>query len=63
MTAPPLTKDISSERMKSVTDENNIREIVPELPCHTQCVERYVKLVTNASASLVLSATIREMGA
>uniref|UniRef100_A0A8D9A187 Uncharacterized protein n=2 Tax=Cacopsylla melanoneura TaxID=428564 RepID=A0A8D9A187_9HEMI len=37
VTEPPLTKDISSERLKSVIDENNIREIVPELPCHTQC--------------------------
>lgn len=37
MTEPPLTKDISDEELRNVVENNNIKNIVPELPCHTQC--------------------------
>lgn len=53
LTEPPLTKDMTAETLQTVVEENNMKVIVPELPCHTQCVERYVKLVTNASSKVV----------
>lgn len=53
MTEPPLTKDISDEELRNVVENNNIKNMVPELPCNTQCVERYIKLVKNASSTVV----------
>ena len=53
---PPLVHDISSAVI-----ENNIKlrilpkKLFPILPCHTQAVERSVKLVTEASGCLVNS--------
>lgn len=52
VTEPPLTRDIPNETLKEmiliVSNEINILQY----PCHTQAVERCVKLVTEASASV-----------
>lgn len=49
---PPITKKIGLkdlEEMISTNEKNNF----PSFPCHTQAVERHVKLVTEASLAVV----------
>ena len=43
---PPLTCSYSTSEIKSFLDTPMV---VPRWPCHTQCVERVVKMVTEAS--------------
>ena len=47
---PPMLRDLSEDDIKSLinSDTKTIREI-QKFPCHTQAVERCVKLVTEAS--------------
>lgn len=47
---PPILRDLSEDDIKSLINSDNT--IIPEIqkfPCHTQAVERCVKLVTEAS--------------
>lgn len=53
MTEPPLTKHLANECLRKVVEDNKIKDLVPDEPCHTQCLERYIKLVTNASLSAI----------
>ena len=46
---PPLTIDLSSDEIRSFIDEPLK---VPAFPCHTQSVERAIKLVTEAAGSV-----------
>ncbi|ESO12755.1 hypothetical protein HELRODRAFT_159338 [Helobdella robusta] len=52
ITEPPLTKDITTEALEQMIMDipNNIEFL--KLPCHTQAVERMIKLVTEASLSV-----------
>lgn len=51
VTEPPLTKNISDEDLKLLVATGDIPVAdFPKFPCHTQAVERCVKLVTEASA-------------
>ncbi|GBL85112.1 hypothetical protein AVEN_221331-1 [Araneus ventricosus] len=47
---PPMLRDLSEDDIKSLinSDTTPIREI-QKFPCHTQAVERWIKLVTEAS--------------
>ncbi|GBL94841.1 hypothetical protein AVEN_197523-1 [Araneus ventricosus] len=47
---PPILQDLSEDDIKSLinSDTTPIREI-QKFPCHTQAVERWIKLVTEAS--------------
>ncbi|GBN54877.1 hypothetical protein AVEN_17439-1 [Araneus ventricosus] len=47
---PPMLRDLSEDDIKSLinSDTTAIREI-QTFPCHTQAVERCIKLVTKAS--------------
>ena len=48
VTEPPLTRDIpETELRKNI--ENKARLEFKKFPCHTQCVERMIKLVTESS--------------
>ena len=49
ITEPPLTRDITVEEIDGLIDSKEKKEF-PHLPCHTQAVERCVKLVTEASS-------------
>ncbi|CAH0547286.1 unnamed protein product [Brassicogethes aeneus] len=49
---PPLTKSISVEELKSYIDTNEYIMTFPNYPCHTQSVERCVRLVTEAAAAV-----------
>ena len=49
VTEPPLTRGISSEEIDILIRTKGQKEF-PNLPCHTQAVERCVKLVTEASS-------------
>jgi len=52
-TAPPLLSKLSDEEITQlIHDENPAVLQFPRLPCHTQAVERSVKLVTEASAAV-----------
>ena len=48
ITEPPLNRDITVEEIDGLIDSKEKKEF-PHLPCHTQAVERCVKLVTEAS--------------
>ncbi|KAK0060045.1 hypothetical protein Bpfe_010573 [Biomphalaria pfeifferi] len=53
VTAPPLLANIPmSEITSRIHDQNNIMLSIIQVPCHTQAVERHVKLVTEASQSV-----------
>ena len=48
LTEPPLTKSFTNEEIEKAIST----PIVFEHPCHSQAVERHVRLVSNASASV-----------
>ena len=54
ITEPPLTKHISDEDLKLLVGSGEATPVLdfPQFPCHTQAVERCVKLVTEASAAV-----------
>ena len=53
ITEPPLTKNISDEDLKLLVASGDTPVVdFPQFPCHTQAVERCVKLVTEASAAV-----------
>jgi hypothetical protein len=50
---PPLMSDISTDEIEMLVASGSIPLIdFPKYPCHTQAVERCVKLVTEASAAV-----------
>lgn len=51
ITPPPFLSKISDKNLQIMVKNNCIE--LPNLPCHTQSVERCVKLVTQASLSVV----------
>jgi hypothetical protein len=46
---PPLTKNLTDEELKNLIE---VALEVPDFPCHTQMVERGVKMVTEASSKV-----------
>lgn len=58
ITEPPMTMEIKDEELKQLIEESSTNyerwSIVdfPKFPCHTQAVERTVKLVTEAAAAV-----------
>ena len=50
-TEPPATRAISDEELENCIKTGKMFE-TDELPCHTQSVERCIKLVTEASAAV-----------
>lgn len=53
LTEPPLTRRVSSEDIMSLIKSKEKPSALPDFPCHTQAVERHIKLVTQASKSVV----------
>jgi hypothetical protein len=51
ITEPPMTRDYSDDFVDDHIQSKDRIEILP-FPCHTQAVERYIKLVTEASAAV-----------
>ena len=51
ITEPPITRNYTDEFMEQLIMTKEKVEI-PHFPCHTQAVERYIKLVTEASSSV-----------
>ena len=49
ITEPPLTRNITSQEIDRLIEKKEKKNL-PNLPCHTQAVERCFKLVTEASA-------------
>lgn len=53
LTEPPLLREVTTEDLKKIVDDGNIKMFTfPKFPCHTQSVERCVKLTTEASGSV-----------
>ena len=48
---PPVTMKFSDEALKNMVDTGEVLG-AGKFPCHTQAVERYIKLVTEASAAV-----------
>ncbi len=46
---PPLTMHLTSQELESLAERPFV---IPEFPCHSQAVERYVKDMTEASHSV-----------
>jgi hypothetical protein len=60
ITEPPLIADLSNDEIRRVVESGEIPMIeFPRFPCHTQAVERCVKVVTEASVA-VCGATARD---
>lgn len=51
LTEPPITAGISDETLKDMVTKGDVPE-VKKFPCHTQAVERCIKLVTEASSAV-----------
>lgn len=51
ITEPPLTYNLSDKDIDDLI-ESKQKKVFANLPCHTQAVERVVKLVTKASSSV-----------
>ena len=47
---PPMTMSFTKEEILGFVDKPMI---VPDYPCHTQAVERTIKLVTEAASSVI----------
>lgn len=52
LTEPPLTMELSEEYLKNCIHKKKMIEISVNFPCHTQAVERCVKVVTEASSKV-----------
>ena len=53
ITEPPATMRISDEHLKELIFSKEKPSSIPEFPCHTQAVERVIKLVTEASNAVI----------
>ena len=52
-TEPPLTRAISDEIIAELSKTGDKPDgLIPLLPCHTQAVERHIKVVTEASSAV-----------
>ncbi|GBM43353.1 hypothetical protein AVEN_166097-1 [Araneus ventricosus] len=53
VTEPPITADITVKELKSIAENGSIKDLqIYKLLYHTQSVERYVKLVTEAASTV-----------
>lgn len=53
ITEPPLTLNISNEFLENIVENGlSTHHNIKDFPCHTQAVERCIKLVTDASSSV-----------
>ena len=48
LTEPPSTKRLANDEIKALINSKEKPLMIPEFPCHTQAVERTIKLVTDA---------------
>ena len=53
ITEPPALKKVAITEIKALIETKEKRQEIPNFPCHTQAVESSIKLVTDASASVV----------
>ena len=53
VTEPPATKKIPDEELQRLITNKEKPSCIPSFPCHTQAVERAIKLVTEASSSVI----------
>ena len=58
---PVFTASITMEKIKEMISKKFIDVKIPALPCHTQSVERHIKLVTEAASSVVIIKTEKDI--
>lgn len=51
LSEPPITQNLKDDEIKDMIKTGSIMKI-PNFPCHSQAVERHIKLVTDASVSV-----------
>lgn len=51
ITIPPLLSDLNSETLSNL-HESKLGNVIRQIPCHSQAVERSVKLVTEAASAV-----------
>lgn len=49
LTAPPVLSNVSDEELENMVQTGEIHDFL-RFPCHTQAVERYIKIVTEAAS-------------
>ena len=60
ITEPPITMDIDDNTLLTMIREDETPRLeFARYPCHTQAVERHIKLVTEASASVFIRARLQ----
>ena len=59
VTEPPLTSSIPTSKIETIVHTKTFNNDFSKFPCHTQSVERHIKVVTEASSS-VCGQTSRE---
>ena len=52
VTVPPLLHGIRVSTVEELIITGNKTEMIPKIPCHTQAVERLIKLVTDSSSAV-----------
>ena len=52
VTKPPITKPLKRDKILASINEGILPETLPDFPCHSQAVERHVKLVAEASSQV-----------
>ena len=59
ITEPLLTKDISESHIAEYIKSQEVYHGLPDIPCHTQAVERHIKPVTEAAEKVWRDGYIR----
>jgi hypothetical protein len=52
ITEPPVTRHLDTAEIERYIETGDISQEIPIFPCHTQAVERLIKLVTDASSAV-----------
>ncbi|GBN26634.1 hypothetical protein AVEN_102707-1 [Araneus ventricosus] len=61
VTEPPITVDLTVEELKSIAENGSVKDLqIYKFPCHTQSVERCIKLVAE-TASMVCESHNRDV--
>ena len=52
VTKPSITKPLKRDKILASINEGILPEALPDFPCHSQAIERHVKLVKEASSQV-----------
>ena len=52
ITEPPLTKHLTEEQLDNLATSGESSLVLTKMPCHSEAVERHLKLVTETAAKV-----------